>query len=177
MTRARDDLAVEYVRSAFTYDANSGDLFWKDRADQQPQWNGKFQGRRAGTINDRGYVIVAIGGRDYRAHRLAWAIVTGEWPLGEMDHVNLNKADNRWANLRLATHSQNNQNKRAQSNNTSGFKGVSFCRVTRSWVARMKIGERYEVLGRSAAPEGARDLYQSAAAAQRGEFHHPEHRS
>jgi hypothetical protein len=170
MTKARDDLPVEYLRSALAYDPDTGSLTWKERPDMAVQWNAKFAGREAGTVNDRGYVVVAIYQRDYRAHRIAWALTTGAWPDGEIDHANLVKSDNRWSNLRVSTHAQNNQNKPQQANNTSGYKGVSYCRMTASWIARMKIGAKYVVLGRAADPEQAHALYRSAANEHRGKF-------
>lgn len=170
MTKARDDLPVEYVRSALDYDPETGFLTWKFRADRAPQWNGKFVGRRAGTINDRGYVVVTINGPDFRGHRLAWAIMTGEWPDGEIDHENLIKSDNRWCNLRLATHAQNNHNKLAQWNNTSGFKGVSYSKTMKSWVARIMIDGRYKVLGYTSTPDAAHHLYATASDLHRNVF-------
>lgn len=170
MSKPRDDLPAAYVCTALRYEPSTGILTWKTRDDKGPQWNGKFAGKVAGTVNDRGYVIVTINGKDYRAHRLAWVIVTGAWPDGEIDHRNLVKSDNWWINLRRSTHAQNNQNKPAQSNNTSGYKGVSWCKLTKSWVARIKAGGRYIVVGRSESPEGAHVLYAAAAGQHHGEF-------
>jgi hypothetical protein len=170
MTKARDDLPVECVRSVLDYDPATGVLVWKSRQDRIGRWNTERVGKIAGTINDRGYIVVAINGKDFRAHRLAWAIVTGEWPEAEIDHRNMIKSDNRWDNLRPSTHSQNNQNKTAQSNNTSGYKGVSFCKVSRTWSARMKVGTRYKFLGRYSTPEEAHARYVEAAQEHRGEF-------
>ena len=60
----------------------------------------------------------------YSAHRLARLYQTGWWPPAHIDHVNLDKADNRWSNLRAATRSLNGANRFRQANNSSGFKGV-----------------------------------------------------
>lgn len=170
MTKARDDLPVAYVREALDYDPATGLLVWKVRSDMAPQWNGKFAGKIAGTINDRGYVVISINNKDFRAHRIAWAIVTGEWPKDEIDHKNLVKSENWWDNLRPSTHVQNNQNKPAQSNSQSGFKGVSWCKITKTYVVRMRVGKSYPILGRAATPEAAHAIYIEAATKHRGEF-------
>jgi hypothetical protein len=78
-----------------------------------------------GCLGARGYLDIRIDGRLYRAHRLAWLYMTGEWPKSEIDHINGIPADNRFCNLREATRSQNIANERKHVDNTSGFKGVS----------------------------------------------------
>jgi len=80
----------------------------------------------AGTLIKRGYIQISIGGRKYKAHRLAWFYVKGEWPAGEVDHKNTNRSDNRWRNLRDLPGAINTQNKRrAYSTSKTGTLGVS----------------------------------------------------
>jgi hypothetical protein len=67
---------------------------------------------------------VGVGGKMIGVHRIAWALVHGEYPASEVDHINGDGADNRLCNLRLATSSQNNQNRRLSSRNKTGVKGV-----------------------------------------------------
>jgi hypothetical protein len=83
-------------------------------------------GRIVGTPNNRGYLVIRAGDRVHKVSRLAWLWMTGEWPKDQIDHANLNKADNRWLNLREATPSQNARNCPRLSSNTSGYKGVSW---------------------------------------------------
>ena len=97
----------------------------------------------ADILGKRGYYYINIDGKRYYSHRLVWFYVTGEWPAGQIDHINLNKTDNRIINLREATHQQNQYNVSLQRNNTSGFKGVNFNNVKRKWMARIaKNGKR-----------------------------------
>jgi HNH endonuclease len=56
---------------------------------------------RADILADDGYRYVEIDGELYRADRVAWLYVTGEWPEGEVEHINGDRGDNRWENLRL----------------------------------------------------------------------------
>ena len=108
-----------------------------------------------------GYLRLKIGARYYYAHRVAWFLMSGEWP-SIVDHVNGDRSDNRWANLRLATPSQNSANARRSRNNTTGHKGVTtykglfraqICvRGQRKWLGDFKsIGEAADAYARAAA--------------------------
>lgn len=77
------------------------------------------------TGNSHGYCPIGIDGKRYRAHRLAWLYMTGEWPPEHIDHINGVRSDNRWHNLRAATLKENNRNMGLQRNNAAGYKGVS----------------------------------------------------
>jgi hypothetical protein len=87
-----------------------------------------------------------------------------------VDHVNSDGLDNRRANLRLASASQNQHNKAMQNNNTSGFKGVTWKANKRQWVARISCGGKSKHLGYFDTPEAAHFAYASASAAIHGEF-------
>jgi len=56
-----------------------------------------------------------------------------------VDHIDNNKLNNLFSNLRWATHQENNRNKKIYSNNTSGFKGVVFDKRYNKWQARTRI--------------------------------------
>jgi len=104
------------------------------------------------------------------AHRLAWLYVTGSWPDFEVDHVNLDGTDNRWANLRLATSSQNQRNRRLQSNNTSGYKGVHKLKNNGKFLAYIKVHGKQKRLGIFDTAEQAYEHYVAAAEELHGEF-------
>lgn len=72
-----------------------------------------------------------------RAHHLVWVWVHGKWPIGEIDHINGDRADNRIANLREVTVAQNRTNKKIQTNNRSGFKWVYWCQQRSLWTAEI----------------------------------------
>jgi hypothetical protein len=81
-------------------------------------------GAVAGHLQSDGYVRIKVDDKKYLAHTLAWLWVTGEWVYRGIDHKDLNPTNNKWRNLRRATHSQNMANRRIHKNNTVGFKGV-----------------------------------------------------
>lgn len=81
-------------------------------------------GERAGGGHGLGYRSIGLDYRKYLEHILAWFYMTGTWPTKEVDHINLDKSDNRWENLREATRSQNGHNKNQNPRNKTGTKGV-----------------------------------------------------
>src|ERR1700735_5474446 len=115
--RGQETLTHERLLQALKYERKTGLFFWKIRG------RGIRTGAEAGCTRSDGYVVITLDGRHYLAHRLAVVYVTGGWPLDEVDHRNTIKSDNRWRNLRQATHAQNSHNASAKKNNTSGFKG------------------------------------------------------
>lgn len=127
-------------------------------------------GSVAGYENDQGYIIIAVNGAQYHAHRLAWLYMTGDWPSQQIDHKNRDKGDNRWSNLRLATPAQNGQNSTIRKSNRAGIKGVGWSKVQRMWRARIVIEGKERHLGYFRDIESAQRAYADAAARHFGEF-------
>ncbi len=101
----------------------------------------------AGSLDSNGYRRITLGYRSYYAHRLAWFYVHGDWPATSIDHLNLVRDDNRLANLREATKSENMRNCRKHSNNKSGFKGVCWDRGAGKWRAYIVVEYKQTHLG------------------------------
>jgi hypothetical protein len=117
-------------------------------------------GRRVGFPSVNGYTRVSVGGQTFMAHRVAWLLVHGAWPDGEIDHINGVRDDNRIVNLRDVDHAGNQQNlKRAQRNNKSGLLGVSFEQWTGRWKAQIMHRRRNMNLGRFDTKEEAHAAY------------------
>lgn len=87
--------------------------------------------------NNRGYYWVSIRKTQYLAHRLAFLYVTGKHPKGEVDHINGDRLDNRWVNLRDCDCAANSRNQGVRKDSTSGVRGVTFSILAGKWVARI----------------------------------------
>lgn len=165
------EFEVEKLRKILRYDPSTGILWWMLRDDVPKQVNTRLAGKVAFTsVNDKGYLHGGIHGRSYVAHRVAWALHYGEWPVNHIDHINGVRTDNRIENLRQATNSQNLMNRGKQENNTSGYKGVYFNKEKNKWQAHIHSGGENIYLGRFSTPEAAHDAYSFAAIKLHMEF-------
>ena len=117
------------------------------------------------TTNDQGYIIVKFNGKRDRGHRVAWFLMTGEWPIGEIDHVNNQRNQNAWINLRDSTHQENQQNQKSPSkNNKSGYLGVSWHKQKQCWRATIYTNGKQKHLGLFNTPQEASECYLEAKA-------------
>lgn len=120
---------------------------------------------------DCGYIRLTLLGKKYHAHRLAWLYMTGKWPKQEIDHINGVRSDNKICNLREATHSENMKNYAKKSTNTSGYKGVSWSKRDRYWVASFNIGDMHYKSHSHKTAKSASLAYQKFAKEMCGEFY------
>lgn len=162
MKAVNDGLTAEQLRARLDYDPSTGAFVWRD---------GAKRGVRAGTLKAEGYRFIWIGGKQRLAHRLAWLYAYGEWPQKIIDHRNREKDDNRIVNLRQAGDSENQYNRGAPRNNTSGVKGVCWNEKHQRWQASITVNGRRRCLG-AAFPtrDAAANAYAKAAAEFHGEF-------
>jgi hypothetical protein len=126
-------------------------------------------GAKAGCVAPDGYIQISVYGKKYKAHRLAWFYMYGCWP-SEIDHINLDKIDNRFSNLREATNAQQNSNRPAQRNNACGKKGVHFAKHASKWRAQIMKDKRFIHIGYFDSIEAAHRAYAAAARIHFGEF-------
>jgi hypothetical protein len=127
----------------------------------------KTQRRKCGTIYS--CRIVSLHRKNYFAHRLAWFYVTGAWPEKEIDHKNTDALDNKWANLRLATDSQQKQNSKTRHDNRTQVRGVRL-ETSGRFGARIFYGGKHYWLGTFDSIEEASKVYIEAARRQFKEF-------
>ena len=156
----------ERLAEVFVYDPNTGALIWRINTGKK-----RLVGKRAGGCSSSTrYWRVCIDYHQIECHVVAWAIMNGRYPENEIDHINGDRADNRAANLRPATRSENQRNTKIGSSNRSGYKGVSFCGQTGRWRASIKYDGVARNLGRFLTKEEAAEAYKKAAVAAFGEF-------
>ena len=116
-----------------------------------------------------GYVEIRLCKKLFKAHRLAWLYMTGEWP-EITDHINLVKDDNRWVNLREATPRQNLYNKGSLKGSSSKHKGVSWDKWKKKWVVRARSPAKHLHLGYSKCEHEAALVYNQFALKHHGEY-------
>lgn len=158
------DLGQKCLRDLIDYNHDTGVFTWRAA---RP---GCRSGDECGRVNTSGYLEIGFLGKLHHAHRLAFLYMTGEMPLQSVDHINRNKLDNRWVNLRLASQSQNMANVVVRPNNTSGFPGVTWDKDRQKWRAQIRVAGKKTNLGRFADFDDAKAAVSAAARDQWGEF-------
>lgn len=132
----------ERLKELLDYNPDTGVFTWRVNRTGTAK-----TGSVAGAVVGHGYREIKVDGKRYKAHRLAWLYVHGKFPPNYIDHVNRVPNDNRIANLRLATNSENQQNQRKPRNNSSGVIGVSWHKKQGKWQAYITSNGRKIHLG------------------------------
>jgi hypothetical protein len=118
-----------------------------------------------GSVMPNGYVSVWYNGRNDYMHRVVWEHANGPIPEGMVvDHINGVRSDNRLSNLRLATPSQNAQNRKLSSNNRTGKKGIAYHARAKKWLAYIGVNNKQKYLGSFDSSDAAEHAYLEAAA-------------
>lgn len=168
-TDGKFGLTADRVREVLNYDKDTGIFTWRVTLSQR-----RLAGQACGELKPSGYVVIGIDGHRYRAHRLAWLYVHGEWPSMQIDHRDLNRSNNKFDNLRLSTQQQNTFNTPVSKNNRCGFKGVYEHKgrsgLLSRWCAKINVGRRQIHLGTFDTPEEASRAYEAGARLYAGEF-------
>lgn len=161
--------SVELLRKLLRYEPGTGLLFWQTRPVSMfattgsggaegncLRWNNRCAGKLVrGGLSPKGYRVLRIQDWCVPAHRVIWAMTTGEWPTDQIDHINGDKSDNRASNLREVNNSENCRNRPIRIDNTSGVQGVTFHVRMRKWQARIAENGREKTLGTFADKEEA----------------------
>lgn len=129
----------DILRQLLHYDPDTGALIWRKRI-SDPRWSRRWAGQPAlSSQHPEGYLKGAIFARHVLAHRVAFAMYHDRWPT-LVDHINGMRSDNRIANLREVSLSENRMNSKRPVTNTSGHMGVSLCKATGEWWACIRVG-------------------------------------
>ena len=139
------ELRYEEVAKLFTYDRESGTLYWRIR-DRNTIRRNYVAGSSKGTKDGRRWV--GIKGKIYQEHRSIMMLCFGHIPENaEIDHINHVRDDNRLANLRFVTRSENSKNQSVSSKSTTGVTGVYFSKSRNKFIAQIKVNRQVHYLG------------------------------
>ena len=149
--------SLEYLKSRLIYCSETGDLTWKQKINdgsfseaEMRRWNNRFSGKTIVSRCKAGYVVFALGEKQYKAHRVCYALghnlETMAMENAYIDHISGKIDDNRLENLRLVSASQNSKNTKKSTRNKSGVVGVCGRKMNFEVYASTPSGRKY--LGR-----------------------------
>ena len=130
-----NNMSQEQVKEIYSYNPDTGDF----------QRKGGYIGIEE-TSNK--YLRAHYMGKTYSVHRLIFIYMTGIAPANDVDHIDHDRQNNKWSNLRLVTRKQNMQNASRSKANTSGFTGVCWCKQQSQWQAQIMVDGKLKKLGR-----------------------------
>ncbi len=150
----KEILTQKYLKECLDYNPDTGVFIWKERPKYhfnknwiRGWWNGQFSGSKAGTVaKGREYSKIIISNKGYYSHRLAFLWMAGSFPNKQVDHIDHNRSNNAWINLRQVSSKENDKNRKIYSTNSSGCSGVTLKKGTKKWIARISNkGKRYDL--------------------------------
>jgi hypothetical protein len=161
---------IEAIRQLLDYNPDTGEFKFKRKVSGRPS----LHPSGIGGCDQLGYHKIGVArGQQIKSHILAWAIVHGEWPAKDIDHINGDPGDNRIANLRLCEHRENQRNRSVQSNNKLGFKGVHAIKLKSGAIkyrARVVTDGQHRHVGCFDRAEDAAAAYAAVARELHGDF-------
>jgi len=123
------------------YFPETGDLVWKKQSGHCKI------GEVVGYTSKDGYRYFGFKGKTLKVHRAIYLMMTGELPK-YIDHIDQNRLNNKWKNLRQTSITENNRNCSLQKNNSSGVVGVSWSNERKKWMAMIWHNSKPIPLGR-----------------------------
>lgn len=155
--RYRPEMTQELLKQFVSYDPETGLLERTHAVNRNgDRYEKRFTPR---SVTKQGYRQLSMFKRPYLVHRLAWLYMTGSWP-NEVDHINGDRLDNRWRNLREVSSSMNRKNMGLPVNNKSGCQGVFWYERYMKWEASIQVNGKRIYLGRH-------DQYEDAVTARK----------
>lgn len=141
---SEQNLTVEKIREYLNYDLETGILIWKKKSARNTNI-----GDRTGSLKPNGYRYIRFDNFECLEHRLIWFGMTGEWPNKEynIDHIDLNKSNNVWTNLRKVTITENNLHAVARITSKTGFRGIKEIRKSGRYLARIMVNKQEIYIG------------------------------
>ena len=154
-----DDMKISnsIFHELFFYDQKTGNILQKKKRPKVKV------GEIAGSITPKGYRYIQANGRKYAAHHLVWYFETGSFPTLFLDHIDGNKLNNHFSNLREVTIKQNNEHRGKQINNTTGYKGVTYNKRLGKFIAQIQHNYKTQYLGVFESALEASQVYEKTA--------------
>ena len=135
-------ITQEELKKVLHYMPSTGLFHFKRSVGSTKKWS------IAGSLNKiERYVDLQVNGIRYKAHRLAFLYVTGKFPKDQVDHIDHNRSNNKWKNLRECTHQENQKNASLSKNNKSGSTGIYWIEVRNKWRATIMVDCKTKHLG------------------------------
>jgi hypothetical protein len=131
------------LKEVLDYDSVNDVFIWKEHPDKPKQWNGRYGGKKAGSLKyslNTCYWEIYVDSRLYYQHQLVWLWYNGYIPK-EIDHIDHDGLNNKLSNLREATRKENHRNMSIKSNNKTGVTGVYWRKDTEKYVAQIRNNE------------------------------------
>jgi hypothetical protein len=144
-------IPVEYIQQCFEYSEEvvdgvlQGNVYWTYREDMSNSWNGKCAGKKAGSVNSKGYLRTTVVYNIFRCslkiHTIVWILNHGCYPKNMIDHIDRNKTNNLIDNLIDCSTRDNSNNRGATSNASSHFRAVAFVKsmAVRKWRVHVHV--------------------------------------
>jgi len=121
------------LKNILNYNKTTGLFIWKKRLSNRVKIN-----TIAGCVNKTlGYRVITLYGIHYYAHRLIWLYEKGIWPIHQIDHIDGNRANNTFTNLRDITLNENRKNQRLHKKTPIKIHGVNWMKTKHKWRARI----------------------------------------
>lgn len=160
--KVKTPLTVERLKEVLFYDPDTGVFTRNKGSGNHIHRHGSVAGTLKKTGGNAGYRYIQIDNICYLAHRLAWLYVYGEWPNGQIDHINATRDDNRIANIREATNSTNQHNRKDLLRKDGTRKGIFFNPRNGKWKAMIFRENKQKSLGWFASETEAHAVYMAA---------------
>jgi hypothetical protein len=124
-------LSHQLVSKLLSYDPETGVMHWLEDRGRLAK-----KGYVAGAKDDKGYIRLMLCGKKYRAHQLAFVLMGEQYP-AYVDHINGDRSDNRWSNLRVSDPLNNAKNMRKRKDGNTPFTGVGYMKSHNKWRVRL----------------------------------------
>lgn len=162
--KSQDDkqskVTYEQLAAHVIYDPETGAFYRKMRVDRPDCYLGYKK------------VQITIDGKRHwiKAHRAAFLLMTGKWPKEYIDHIDGERSNNSWKNLREATHAENTNNAKKRLDNKTGYKGVFYRKDMKKWTSSIHHNGKRIHLGTFGSPEIAYKAYCDISKSLKGKF-------